>query len=101
MQSYRAYRFGWTGQPATQPSISVSTSAGNRVVVYASWNGATTVARWQLLGGPDPTTLSPVTAAARSGFETVIPITTTKRYIAVRALGSSGRVLGTSTPIRR
>ena len=65
-----------------------------------SWNGATAVARWQLLDGAHAGALTPVASAARSGFETTIALPAAVPYIAARALGAQGEVLGTS-PIAR
>ncbi len=70
-----------------------------RVSVYASWNGATTVARWQVLAGPSATSLAPRTSAAKRGFETKLTLSSTATTFAVRALSASGRVLATSKPI--
>jgi hypothetical protein len=71
------------------------------VTAYASWNGATDVARWQLLAGSAPDRLVPVSTAAKAGFETAIRAKSSQRYIAVRALSVSGRVLGTSKLVTR
>jgi hypothetical protein len=95
--SYRVYRLPWSGQPTTPPSIA-AVSAGGTSTVYASWNGATTVATWQLLTGPGPARLTAVSTTPRAGFETTIPAPTAAFY-AVRALSASGRVLGTSKPV--
>ena len=64
--------------------------------VYASWNGATGIARWEALAGPDQAHLEPVGSAAWAGLETAIPASSTAGVVAVRALDSRGRVLGTS-----
>jgi len=103
-QSYRTYRFPWTGTPENAPAIAAGAAhAGAAVTVYASWNGATQVASWRVLAGRSPQQLAPVSTAARSGFETAIdtpggvgPTT----YVAVQALESSGAVLGTSATIK-
>jgi hypothetical protein len=94
--SYRAYRSPWRAQPTSPPAISVNNGTSGQVTVYASWNGATDVARWQLLAGSSRNDLSPVATVRKSGFETAINAKTSKRYLAVRALSSSGRMLGTS-----
>ncbi|HET8977477.1 MAG TPA: arylsulfotransferase family protein, partial [Solirubrobacteraceae bacterium] len=52
--SYRAYRFMWQGMPVTKPSVA-SRVRGRTTTVYASWNGATQVASWRILGGSSPT----------------------------------------------
>jgi hypothetical protein len=69
---------------------------GDRLDVFASWNGATEVARWQVLGGADPGSLAALTSRPRRGFETKISAPAGSRYIAVRALDADGAVLGTS-----
>ncbi len=101
-QSYRAYRFPWTGTPAQAPAIAVApgSSSGAPLSVYASWNGATAVASWQVLAGPAPTQLTPVASAAKSGFETTIATPGPQPYIAVQALNAAGAVLGTSSTIK-
>jgi hypothetical protein len=65
------------------------------MTVYASWDGATTVAAWQLLSGSSPGALTPVVIASDTGFETAITAPRAA-YVSVRALDSSGRVLGAS-----
>jgi hypothetical protein len=94
--SYRAYRFPWTAQPPTAPALAVAPNSDGSTTLYASWNGATEVASWQVLAGADPTTLAPVGGAPKQGFETSIPVHSAAPYFAVRALGSSGQVLATS-----
>jgi hypothetical protein len=69
------------------------------VTVYASWNGDTRTATWQVLAGPTPQQLTPVTSAPRDGFETAITTPGAEAYVAVQALSSSGAVLGTSRTI--
>jgi Arylsulfotransferase (ASST) len=100
--SYRAFRHPWTAQPVTRPSISVGTTPAAGLPVYASWNGATNVARWQLMAGPTPSELTPLgTPTPRTGFETEMSTTTSQRCLAVRALDSTGRVLATSAAVAR
>jgi hypothetical protein len=94
--NYRAVRARWSGRPRRPPAIAVRRGHGGRVLVYASWNGATGVARWQVLGDGRG-----VASAARDGFETEIAARTRAKRIAVRALDSRGRVLGTSRDVRR
>jgi hypothetical protein len=96
--SYRAYRFPWSGQPLTRPSVALLPGKGSALTVYASWNGATDVARWRVLTGAGPSTLRPGPSAAKKHFETAISLHTGAAYIAVQALGSKGQVLTTSLP---
>jgi hypothetical protein len=92
--SYRAYRFPWNGTPASTPAVA-ATHSGAKMTVYASWNGATDVSAWRVLGGKTATRLGAIARAPQRGFETAINARTHK-YIAVQALGAKGRVLSTS-----
>ena len=98
-QSYRAYRYPWTGTPATPPSIGTRTSKGT-TTVYASWNGSTELARWEVLGGNSATSLKPVASASKAAFETPIKLPHRSTYVAVRALDSHGHVLATSKAVK-
>jgi hypothetical protein len=97
-ESYRVYREPWSAQPSEPPAISARTD-GTATAVYASWNGATTVASWALLTGASPDKMSTVSTTLRSGFETTIGAPAAA-YVQVRALSASGELLGTSKPIR-
>src|SRR5205823_13161366 len=68
--SYRAYRFGWSGQPTGSPSVAVSNNNDGTTQAYASWNGATTVSSCRVLAGPGPNSMVPLLTAAKRGFET-------------------------------
>jgi Arylsulfotransferase (ASST) len=97
-QSYRAFRYPWVGQPNTSPDVSVLRT-GTGVTAYVSWNGATEVASWEMVGGSSPTALHPLLRAPRSGFETTLSAPSAPAVIAVRALDRSGQVLGTSSVV--
>jgi hypothetical protein len=101
-QSYRAFRFAWTGIPAHRPAFVVQPAPNGGGTVYASWNGATPVASWRVLMGPTPATLTPVAQAARSGFETAIPLAadTAGSDVTVQALDAAGAVIGTAVTAR-
>jgi hypothetical protein len=88
IESYRAYRHDWSGHPTQPPAIAVIAAGSGHSTAYASWNGATDVAGWQLVAGASPNSLQPVgPAVARSGFETTIAnAATTGPYFAVQAL---------------
>jgi hypothetical protein len=101
-QSYRAYRFAWTGAPREPPAIAVSAPpahASGPLTVYASWNGDTRTTSWRVLAGPSSQQLAQVASATRSGFETAIALAASEPYVAVQALGPAGEVLGTSRTI--
>jgi hypothetical protein len=95
--SYRAYRFPWVGAPHAAPAIAATTS-GQETIVYASWNGATSVSAWRVLAGSTARSLRPVRTAPKQGFETELAIPAAA-YVAVQALGPRDRVLTTSTAI--
>jgi Arylsulfotransferase (ASST) len=100
-QSYRAFRFPWSATPASRPSIAVKAGAAGAVTVYASWNGATSVSGWRVVGGAAATSLAPLTAAPSAGFETPIAVPAAPAALAVQALGPEGQVLSTSAVIPR
>ena len=54
-ESYRAFRFPWSGQPTDDPAVAAESGPEDEVTLYASWNGATEVATWQVLAGPAQT----------------------------------------------
>ena len=101
-QSYRAYRFPWTGTPGEPPLLALTppASPGAPATAYVSWNGATGVAGWRVLSGPSPTQLTPVAGAPKSGFETAIAMPEPAPYVAAQALDGAGAVLGTSATIK-
>jgi Arylsulfotransferase (ASST) len=96
VESYRAFRFPWKGQPSDDPAMVAERGSDDKATLYASWNGATEVATWEVLAGPGPERLKPVGSVPRYDFETAITVGTAERYVGVQAKDSSGRVLGTS-----
>ena len=96
--TYRAYRFPWLGTPQTRPAAVASNTSG-ATRVFASWNGATRVARWRVLGGSTATALRGLGRFAKRMFETAMTVPR-RRYFAVQALDRSGHVLGRSPVIR-
>ena len=92
--SYRAFRFRWSGRPISRPAIVL-----HHRRVFFSWNGATNVKWWQILGGSNPRRLQIVRTVRRRGFETSARAPQTP-WIAVRALDRHGRRLRLSKPLR-
>jgi Arylsulfotransferase (ASST) len=97
VQDFRTYLSPWSGQPTTAPSL-VTKREGSSVTVLTSWNGATSVASWQILAGASPTALTPVMSVPKVGFQSTSTVVTNGAYIEVKALGANGNVLGTSSP---
>jgi hypothetical protein len=104
-ESYRAFVAPWSGRPTQPPAIAAvgAAAAHPAITVYASWNGATEVAAWRVLAGATPQTLTPVVgSAAKTGFETAIPLPAGAAgpYVAVQALDSAGAVIGVSPTVK-
>lgn len=100
VSSYRAFRFPWSATPPGPPAIATTSEPGGRVIVYASWNGATGIARWRILAGASTHGMKLLAEVARTGFETSAVVPTRAPYLAAQALDSSGRALGSSMPVR-
>lgn len=93
--SYRSMVEQWVGLPLTAPAAAAR-SANGRTTVYASWNGATQVVSWRVLAAAGAGRMTAVASAARSGFETAIPVPVGHTSFEVQALDAAGRVIGTS-----
>lgn len=101
VNTYRAYRDRWTGRPDSRPSLAISAGRKGSLRLFASWNGATQVARWKALGGATRHHLRRLGSVRVRGFETVLRVRRGLRFYAVEALNGRGRVLGRSYLIRR
>jgi hypothetical protein len=99
-QSYRAYRYPWTGTPWAAPAFRTRTSKGT-TTVYASWNGSTQLAHWNVLGGSSPSKMGVIASAGKTAFETPIKLRSSRAYLEVQALDSSGKVLGKTKPVKQ
>jgi hypothetical protein len=97
--SYRAVRSRWRGTPTGRPAVAARRGRG-LVRVWASWNGATEVARWRVLGGRSAHALRRVGSSRFAGLETLIRIRSRPRHVAVEALDARGAVLRRSAPVR-
>ena len=95
-RTYRAQIEQWTGMPATKPSGAARRN-GSATTVYASWNGATQLASWRVLGaatGGAP--MHEIAKASRSGFEAAIQVPAGYASFELQALDAGGQVLATS-----
>jgi outer membrane protein assembly factor BamB len=98
-QSYRAFRSPWNGTPSAAPAIAVRRTGSDNVVVYASWNGATEVASWQVIAGSGNGVMTPLVTAPRKGFETTIRARSSATTLAARALDRTGKLLAVSPSV--
>ncbi|BEJ13982.1 hypothetical protein CspHIS471_0311560 [Cutaneotrichosporon sp. HIS471] len=93
VQTYRAHRAYWEGYPTTNPSL-----AAENGTAYISWNGATQVARWEVLVAQTDTdgdAKESVGNVTKAGFETEISVGA-EGFFQVRARDAGGNVIGTS-----
>ena len=98
--SYRTMVEPWMGLPLTDPA-GAARQANGSTTVYASWNGATQVVSWRVLAGPSASRLTAVATAAKSGFETAIPVPGGYQSFEVQALDAGSRVIGASRSFTR
>ena len=94
--TYRAYRAPWPATPPAPPRV-VARSRN----VAMSWNGATDVQRWRVLGGASRDALTVLGEAPWRGLETRTRLPSAPRYVAVEALDAAGLVLRRSAVVRR
>jgi hypothetical protein len=101
--SYQAFRFPWHGEPLDRPALAARRAGGSdseQLTAWASWNGATELRAWQLLGGDDRDALVPLgDPVTHRGFETALRARTDARWVAVAALDADGRQIGRSRPL--
>ena len=98
--TYRAFKCKWTGQPLCPPSIAVKEGQSG-TSIYASWNGSTETAAWQVLAGPACNRLSTIVQSTpKTGFETRIDVNSMGPYFRVNALTACGKVIGRSNIVK-
>ncbi len=71
-RSYRAQLEPWEGMPETKPA-GAARRDGSAIEVYASWNGATKLASWRVLGASVAGgAMHQIATVPKSGFETSV-----------------------------
>ena len=96
-RTYRAQLEPWDGMPETKPA-GAARREGSATKVYASWNGATKLASWRVLGASTAGgAMRPLATAQRAGFETAIGVPAGYTSYEVQALDAGGHPLATST----
>ena len=100
MAFYRAFRFPWSGRPASPPAVLASLNdTSEETIVHASWNGATEVAVWRVLAAKHTGPLAARATIPAGGFESSTTLPVKYAHVAVQALDSAGHVLGTSRTV--
>lgn len=101
--TYRSYKFPWTGRPTRPPDVKstafrpTTNNSALNTVVYVSWNGATEVATWNLLHTSSNGRFSEIVASSpRQGFETQLRYDGFAKYVVAVGLDSNGKELGRS-----
>jgi EmrB/QacA subfamily drug resistance transporter len=95
--SYRTTVEPWVGLPLTVPAGAARRTGGG-TTVYASWNGATRVVSWRVLGQTAAGQRKVVATHAKDGFETAIAVQQSYSSFTLQALSAGGRAIGTSRP---
>jgi len=99
--SYRAYRFQWKGEPSVGPTATAQRTSDGSTVVHAIWNGATEVARWDIVAGDgddDSDDHRWIASAAWDGLDTALTVGESPHSVVVVARDRDGRELGRSAP---
>jgi outer membrane protein assembly factor BamB len=96
VRSYRAFTVAWAGKPSEKPTIDAKQNPAGGFVVRVSWNGATGVDRWRILGGPSPSKLKAVGSQIWTGFETTIAVNSDGPSFCAVGLDDQGHELGRS-----
>jgi hypothetical protein len=94
--TYRVLRLNWEGTPSTAPKLTAERESLSEVALYASWNGATKIANWQVLAGESAESLAPAGTYPWNGLETKMNVSSTDSVFEVQALDKSGHVLASS-----
>jgi Arylsulfotransferase (ASST) len=103
-QSYRAFKFPWTGRPAAS-ELRIFTYAHTCTAgpaFYVSWNGATTVTGYRVFASNSSSGPFQQVATQAKGveFETVITRPTFAAYSYAQALDANNNVLGTTPHVQ-
>ncbi|KAI6780902.1 uncharacterized protein J7T54_007382 [Emericellopsis cladophorae] len=100
-KTYRSFKFPWVGKPKTVPSVAMRPRQN---ALFASWNGATEVARWVLQSSVDfnSSDIKDHDDVPKVKFETKIQVPDeAEMYVRVLAMDRNGNVLAHSNPVSR
>lgn len=92
--SYRAYRYVWIGQPDSVPTATAEVTSDGDTVVHAVWNGATEVARWEVLDASSRRHVR--VEGAWNGYDTTLQVSEPLSEVVVVARDRDGFEIGRS-----
>jgi hypothetical protein len=100
VQSYRGFRFNWTGIPNEEPAV-VALAHGESTVVYVSWNGDTETDAWRFYGIDSKGREFLLGEEKREGFETKFYVFSGLDWIRffAEAVGKDGKILRTTRTV--
>jgi hypothetical protein len=103
-RSYRAYKGSFVGNPTEPPAFKVMPIGFGKnegaSAFYASWNGATEVAKWAFYGGDSLSgALKRLGMVDKHGFETSWAMEGIVKYAYAEAVGKDGKALGRSATV--
>jgi len=99
--SYRAFRFPWQGFPDSKPALASKVDDKGILLGY-SWNGATNVTAFRVLGGSSAQSLALIEVKPKTDFETQSLLNGLPQgecYFQVAAMDQSGKELARSDVI--
>jgi hypothetical protein len=99
MNTYRAYRFSWIGQPLGRPKLHRAFANGKEQFDVV-WNGATKVVKWRILGGHTAKHLHLIGKTLWEGLDTAFCLSPAPAYVQAVAVNRRGHVLSRSRVIR-
>ncbi|KAF7559154.1 hypothetical protein G7046_g5008 [Stylonectria norvegica] len=122
MFAYRVNKHDWKGRPTWPPNVAIEAPRRTTedTTVYLSWNGATDISQWAVVGVPalfhvfcankmqqfasdDATKINNreyiINISNRTGFETEIHLGSnfTRRYMGTAAISANGDILGSTS----
>jgi hypothetical protein len=98
--SYRVFRDEWVGRPKEPPAVyAYRENQQTNMTVYMSWNGATEVESWAIIGGKTLDTVNATLAVVQKvGFETVASVGYMP-FVTLQGADKNGVVLGSSAVV--
>ena len=98
--NYRAFRYEWSGRPAKPPKVVAAAGSGN-ITGRVSWNGATGIARWELLAGADAASAGAGRCEGLRGLrDRGDGEVDAQPLVAMRAYDAAGNILVTTAPVK-